>query len=342
MQDERIVYPETKESPYIEVPVEWNLKINKVASDTVPDVKVTQAVDFAVLITNAEKLIRHNELDLARGLVYKALSLDSKHPSAIRLAEKLLNPIQDIQKILTIRQNLCKVDYSFESVYSLAEIYYRLSDDQNAKKYYLEACTLVVDQLTSEKETLFEIYKNLGNIFTREADFDAAEEYYHRAFDIHPNSDALLVNLGTLELQQNEYNEAIDRFRKAIQINKRNDKAWVGLALVHNQMGDRSLALANIENAIECNPKNRTAVQVYANWAFQDGKYVHAIEVLQNYLSLHEVDEEISLVLIQFLSQMNRFDLAHFEIERVLLWNPKSERLSQLEKELRNLAREMK
>jgi len=318
MQYERLDSP-----PVIEMPTEHSHQ--KTSRST--------SIDFVVLLTNAEKLIQHREKDLARGLIYKALAMDSQHPSALRLAERILHPVEDLEKILKIRESLYQTDYCFETIASLAECLYKLNQDSLAKEKYREAITLPASSI----EKVFEVYKNLGNILTKEGDYDGAEEYYHRAFALNPNSDVLLVNLGTLELQQNEYNEALERFRKAIQLNKKNDKAWVGLALVHNQMGDRALAIANIENAIDLNPSNRTAVHIYSNWLAQEGKYLQATEILQNYISECECDEDLSLVLVQVFCQINRFDLAALEAERVLLWNPQSEKMQQIEKELRKM-----
>lgn len=288
------------------------------------------SADLASLIANAEKLIHHSEKELAKALIYKALSIDSKNLAALNLAQKVLNPVQDLSSILKIRKVICEVNYCFESIYQLADVYYRLGDDQNAKEKYLEALGLILD----ENQNVFEIYKNLGNILTREGDYEGAEEYYHRAYTLNPDSDSLLVNLGTLEFQLKEYNEALERFRRAIEINRQNEKAWVGLALVHHQMGDHDLAMANLENAIDLNPRNRTAVHIYANWCHQNGRYLQAADVVQKYLASVEQDEEMSLVLIQLLCQINRFDVARFEMEKVLLWNPGNEKFRNIEKDL--------
>jgi tetratricopeptide (TPR) repeat protein len=294
--------------------------------------------EFATLVANAETLVRHNEKELAKALIYKALAIQPQNPTAIRLAAKVLHPVTDLTGLAVIHENLCLIDYGFESVADLAGIYYRQGDDKKAMEKYMECLGLV----TSDSPQLFDVYKNIGNILTREKDFEGAEEYYHRAFALNPDSDVLLVNLGTLELQQNEHNDAIDRFRQAIKINPRNDKAWVGLALVHNSLGDSALAFGNIEEALDINPANRTAVHVYSNWCSRDGKYVNAIEKLQVYLSGIELDEDMSLLLIHLLCQINRFDMARLEVERVLLWNPDSLKMAEIEKSILQMAEGMK
>jgi tetratricopeptide (TPR) repeat protein len=150
-----------------------------------------------------------------------------------------------------------------------------------------------------------------------------------------PQSDVLSVNLGTLEIQRGETNLALERFRSALSVNPKNDKAWVGLALVHNMMGDFVLAQANLENAIDCNPRNQTAVHLLASWSVRDSKYDFGIEALENYLSLVDFDQDMSMLLIHLFCLSGRLDLALFEIERFLLWQPDHKDMIDLEMKIR-------
>lgn len=118
-----------------------------------------------------------------------------------------------------------------------------------------------------DSKTLFNVYKNMGNIYVKDKDFDAAEEFYCKAFALNPHSDALLVNFGILEIRREKMNEARERFRQALEVNKSSDKAWVGLSLIHRAFGDFELAWANAAYALEINPKNETAAQLLLEWA---------------------------------------------------------------------------
>jgi Flp pilus assembly protein TadD len=177
----------------------------------------------------------------------------------------------------------------------------------------------------------------MGNIYVRQGDFDAAEEFYNKAYTLNSGSDVLLVNFGTLEVQRNDFNKSLYCFRKAVELNDKNDKAWVGLAMVHNQLGDCELAWANIERAIDTNINNRTAVHLAANWGVRDGKISSAIESLQNYLGAVEQDEEMSMVLINLFCMLGHYDEALLEIERVLLWNPSQIEVRQVKKQIKQL-----
>lgn len=284
---------------------------------------------IAELLANASLLMRHQEKELGFALVRQALSLKSDHPEAIRMLAQIHFQNGHFSQAERAYVQLLKLDYGFSTLVNLADCLYRQGRDSEALERYDQALSTLTGDLVNEAQ-LFEIYKNMGNIYCRLADFQGAEENYFRALSLRPQSDILLVNLGTLDFQRAETSGALQKFRQAIEINPKNDKAWVGLALVHDQMGDSVLAVANIENAVDLNPKNRTAVHILANWAVREQRLSIAIETLQSYLAGVEQDEEMSLVLIHIFCLNQNFELAKLEIERVLLWNPKNVEVQQL------------
>lgn len=292
-----------------------------------------QGLSIAELLVNAETLLKFDEKDLARGLISRALAVDSKNAAALTKLSKNLVSANDYELKIKIQKEICKSELSFKTISDLAHLYYKAGEDKLALETYYDSLNAVVDEV----HELFEVYKNIGNILTREKDFDGAEENFNKAFSLNPDSDILAVNLGTLAVQQENFTLAIERYRNAVKLNPKNDKAWVGLALVHNQMGDLELAFANIERAIDLNAQNRTAVQLLVSWAVRDSKFQTAIEVVEEYLSSVDLDEEMSFVLVQLFCQMGQLDFALMEVERVLLWNPHCESAARLEQEIRKL-----
>lgn len=285
---------------------------------------------ISTLLLNADLLIKYGEKKLARYLIQQALNLNSKNPEALRRLIPCMSPFSEYEQIVKIYKTLLKIKYDFRTLADLGNCYYQKGDDVKALNAYRDALLT----LTYEEEGLFEVYKNMGNILVKERDYEAAEEFYNKAFTLRSNSDVLQINLGTLDLQKENHERALERFRKALEINPRNDKAWVGLALVHNLMGDHVLAQANLDNAIDINPFNKTAIQLASSWAVRDKKFDSAILHLETYLTQSEFDEEISLILIHLFCLSNRFDLAKIELNRLLLWNPKHQQALMLEKEI--------
>lgn len=286
----------------------------------------------ATLIANADLLIKHDEKVLASHLLRKCLYLDSHHPEALKRLATCLTKEADLPIKRKAIETLVQSDLCFENLAKLGHCFYQENQDRKAYDTYIEA----LGMLTNESAELFEVYKNLGNICLREADFDSALEFYNKAFTLNSRSDILQVNLGTLALQQQALEEAVTRFREALEINSRNDKAWVGLALVHNAMGDHVLARANLENALDANSTNRTAVHLAASWAVRDQDLAFAVEALEDFVSAVDCDEEMSLLLIHLFCLRNQLFEARLELERLLLWNPSNPKLLQIEQEILN------
>lgn len=293
-----------------------------------------RAQKSAQLVMNADLLCQHREKNLARVLLQEALNLDSKNSIAL---SKLLSLVpagdQHLQERMQLARALYAVAPTSEHAVQLAKLLYDQNDLDGALELYFQAAS----QISDENQTIFEIYKDIGNIYVRQKDFDGAEEYYHKAFALNPDSDTLHVNLGTLEIQRQDWGQARDRFRTALTLNAKSDRAWVGLALAHESLGDVDLAFANLINALDIHPENRTAVHLLAVWGQKYNRPEEAIEPLQHYLSGGDYDEEMSLALIELLCEKKDYRLARLELERVLCWHPERRELAELEARLMEL-----
>lgn len=326
LADEKINFDFTRESS-------GKVYFNSVEaiSDFEAEAPVTDAISpvnprLAAFLANAHILMNHREYSLALNLLRQACNLDSKNPRTLNLLASCLEQTGKDSEALFALKTLAKIERSFDNIFRYANSLYKLGRDQESLENYYDALTV----LREENQHLFELYKNMGNIFVRQSDFDGAEEYYHKAYTLNSQSDVLLVNLGTLEVQRSDFDKSLYCFRKAVQINPKNDKAWVGLAMVHNHFGDIDLAWANIEAAVDINPQNRTAVHLAANWGLRDSKVSKAIDYLQVYLGAVDQDEDMSLVLINLLCSCGQLETAILEIERVLLWNPMQKEVHEL------------
>lgn len=284
------------------------------------------------LMTNAILLKESGEDDLAKALFREALNLDSRSQVALK---NLFEMIPTTAETLEEREKIALARYEqsadIESILALAKIRSEQSKSEEAQDLYFEAAACESDR----PELFFEIYKDIGNLFVRSGDYEGAEEYYFKAHAINGESDILQVNLGTLEVQRDDWGQARERFGQAILFNNKNDKAWVGVAMAHYNLGEYDLANASLTNALDFNPWNRTAVHLLASWSLKTGKHEPAIHALQNFLSKVDHDAEMSLALIHLFCETKQYDLALFEVERTLLWDPFQNEVLEIEKALR-------
>lgn len=276
------------------------------------------SIDVATLLINARLLVKNGEPGLALNLLRTASNRDSKNPVVLKALADVLEMTGRSEEALRVRTAFAKVSSGFEATFAFAQALYRAGRDEDALSAYYETLSHVVD----ENPSVFEIHKNMGNIFVRRGDFEAAEEAYNKAHAMNARSDALMVNFGTLEVQRNDLGRALECFRQAVAINSSNDRAWTGLAMAHDAFSDFELAWGDLERALDLNPRNRTAVVLAAMWAQRDCTPQRAIVHLQDYLSQGEGDDEISLALVNLLCAAGRVDLAILETSRVLAWSP--------------------
>jgi tetratricopeptide (TPR) repeat protein len=263
-------------------------------------------------------LIRNQKVRAAEKLLREVLLQEPYFTmAAYALSEcARLTAKKDEQK--KILEAILKIDDREIYRYALAKVYYELGQDDRSLKNYLQALSLLPDNTLE----YFEALKNVGNIYVRGHDFEAAEEYYNRAFRINPDSSSLLVNLGTLSIQKNQFNDAILFFREAIYKDLKCDQAWVGLALVHHELSDIELSWANLKSALDINALNTTAIQLALSWVTKDNKWEQTIEFASQYLEKNGEDALISLALAQLWYLRGKLDFARMEVERASAIDP--------------------
>lgn len=277
----------------------------------------TRALEL--LLKNADILMRNFEYRLATHILRSVLVHHPGHVEALMKMGICLRACGRHDESLKCFKAVAKQSGSVEAKVFIAEAYYLMELDDMAIAAYRDVLRGVIKDGT----ILFDVYKNIGNIHVRQSDFEAAEEFYDKAYNLNPESDVLMVNYGTLEIQRDRLAEAVDRFRRSVEINSENDRGWVGLALVHRQMGDIELAWANLERALDINPNNRTALRLTVDWGVADHRFGATVRCLQEYISgAGGEDAEMCFMLAKIFAQTGRLSEARIELERVLALDP--------------------
>lgn len=286
---------------------------------------------IGLFLKNAAVLLKAKETRLAYNILRNVLMRQPENAAALQMMGSALKNENRYEEALKCFRAHAKIVKSPHALAQVAEVLYLCERDEAALASYRD----VLKNVIADADLLFDAYKNIGNIHTRAGDFDAAEEYYDKAYTLRPTSDILLVNYGTLEIQRGAWNEAVTRFRSAVELNAQSDRAWVGLAMVHHSMGDFELAKANLRCALDINSANRTALKLAVDWAQADHDFAPAIGFLQTYLgSKGGEDAEISFLLARTFVQAGLFREARIEIERVLALDPAFESADSLARAL--------
>ncbi len=284
-------------------------------------------------ISNARLLSKNGEYDLALNLLRQAFNIQTHEVIFKEMCSTLISK-KSWNEARQIGAKWHQMYPDFESSFVKAQVEYELGLDDQSLQSYFECLSYVAD----EKVELFDIFKNIGNIYVRKGDFESAEEFYNKAYSFNNHSDILYVNYGILEMQRGDLNKAKDRFRTALHVNARNDKAWTSLAMVHFEFGDEDLGAANIKKALDLNPTNKTAISFCYQKMNQKKHSEFMIEAMQKCLGIGEFDEEVSCMLVQKLHEMGQVQLAILECSRLLLWNPLKEEYFELMNQLERAA----
>ena len=237
--------------------------------------------------------------------------------------------IKDFSGVIKTQQEIVRQRGSVADQMELMRSFYLANKKNEALDIGLQ---LQQQSLTAEQD--FNLSCLLAKIYLEENDFEGVAEVVSKS-QYSEENDFLLWAQGVVYLNSDQKERALDYFRRAVQLNARNDQAWVSLGLMHKDMGDDDLFLANIEKAIDLNPYNVSALKLFSQCISKNKeKTVSAFEKVQFYLSEYCFDEEISVCHAEMLCQLKKWDLAHLEVDKLILHQPEKEGLRNIKKSM--------
>ncbi len=200
----------------------------------------------------------------------------------------------------------------------------------------LEILHQIVDQTAEPSWMLYTVYKNMGSLYMRCKDFEAAEEYYNRAYSMNANDLNLELCYGYLFLHSKRLDEAKNRFAKLVEKDADFVEASIGLALVHAAVGEYDLSCANLSNVLEKNPSHKLALYLHFNWSQLGAASPPTIELINAFLKENPQDEEALTLKVGWYIQQQNYKKA-FESLPILKKNFRgdSRHIAQLEQYLR-------
>lgn len=231
-------------------------------------------------------------------------------------------------------RKLVACDDSTANQYLLAKAYLRSGCDKEA----LNICHSILDNAQDTDATIFLAFKMMGSIYQRAGDFDAAEEYYHRAFAISPFDLDIQISCGYLYLQSKHVDKAREKFSDILLMNGMVIEARIGLALIHSFLGEYDMACANLAAVLDINPGHQLALSLYSQWSSSCKEGSYPLTYLEAYLKENPNDDSALTLMLSWLVQNQRFEKAT-ELIPMLKKNYKGnpKHLAEVEKCLRNI-----
>lgn len=231
-------------------------------------------------------------------------------------------------------RKLVEVEPSIENQFLLANALTSADQEREA----LEVLHHIVDQVTEPSWLLYTVYKNIGSLYLRCKDFEAAEEYYHRAYAMNKEDLNLDLCYGYLFLHSRRLDEAKQKFADILLKDADFTEASIGLALVHAAVGEYDLSCANLTSVLDKNPNHKLALYLHFNWSQQSSETVTStIDLINNFLKENPQDEEALTLRVGWYIKQQNYKRA-YEALPVLKKNYKGDNkhIAQLEQYLRD------
>lgn len=127
---------------------------------------------------------------------------------------------------------------------NLAMAYLESGDKETALNHLIEVLRLDPNNVWG--------YVLLGNIYSKyEQDYDKAEKWYRKAFELNPKDAVLLTNYGALMTRRGDHEQAVEFFERAIEANKTFPNAYFALASLDEQDGKTERALSDLDRLFD-------------------------------------------------------------------------------------------
>jgi tetratricopeptide (TPR) repeat protein len=204
-------------------------------------------------------------------------------------------------------RKLVDCDDCADNQYLLASALVKSGNEREA----LDVLHQIVDESTEASWLLFTVYKTIGNLYLRAKDFEAAEEYFNRAFAINSEDLNLLLSYGYLFLHLGQLDQAKLRFADITCRDKDFAEAYIGLALVHSSVGEFDLACANLAHVLDRQENNKMALFLHYNWSDKAENPDVTLDYIDNYLKTNPQDEQALTLKISWYIKKQNFRKAY-------------------------------
>ena len=196
----------------------------------------------------AEIFEKEGKFDVAAEEYLRALEQnknDTNIKYKIAFSLNNINKKDDAQKLLN--EILKDTPDCLEASLLLVDIMYE-------KEMFREAVSVCYEALKYKTDN-YELYYNLGMLFTRLNDFQTAKDYYLKAAEINSLLHMPKYNLGQISMIQDELDEAEQYFLDCINNECEEDGSYYYLAYIQMLKGDKQKAIEYLNIAVQENEK---------------------------------------------------------------------------------------
>jgi tetratricopeptide (TPR) repeat protein len=140
------------------------------------------------------------------------------------------------------------------------DVLFRRCYSNGTPEQVIVSCSAVIAKGLSNKQDLATAYKNRGNAYDDQGEYERALDDYGQAVAINPlDADAFNIR-GTTYAAVGRYERAIEDFGQAIKLNPRSSMAFGNRCFAKAVVGQLEQGLADCNEALRVKPKNSGAL----------------------------------------------------------------------------------
>jgi tetratricopeptide (TPR) repeat protein len=165
------------------------------------------------------------------------------------------------------------------------------------------ACTAVIQSGELSDEKRAKAYRNRGEAYYLDSDYDRSIVDITEAIRIDPNYADAYNRRGDLYSMKGDYDRATADYNEAIRINPKFSDAYVGRAQTYRKKSDFDHAFEDLGEAIHIDPNSDYAYEVRGLTNFYAGKYDAAVADFE-----HLADLDLDDVLLRYIARVHSGD----------------------------------
>jgi tetratricopeptide (TPR) repeat protein len=256
--------------------------------------------NFEIYLTKGTALGMLGDINGAKRMFDQALAVDNEERENILYTiTSILQNLNYYDHMIVYMHKLIELEPDFFShYYDLAYAYEKVSDMENAVKYY--------ELYLHEEPFSDSAWYNLGIIHNKLGNYSGALEAYEYSLAINPQNTFALFNKGNILSNEEKYEQAVEVYLEYLELEPESSEAMTYLGECYEKLGKFDRAKKYFQDAIELVPENPEPWFGLGVISFRQGAFSDAVMIFGKCTRLDEQNPEYYHMLARSLYASGR------------------------------------
>ena len=270
------------------------------------------------LLQTAIQEIQANKLDSAKSRLKEVLSVEERHPEALRILGVIAALQQEWSEALRLIDLVLEIDPENALAFS------NQGNILNELKRYEEALECYEKAIRYQPHYA-EAYSNQGNVLQALGRYEEALASYEKATEIEPTYSEAFSNMGNALQALGRYEDALAQYDEAIKIDVNCAQAFYGAAFIFNLRKQFDYALGCCNQVLKIDSHSVAAETLKGQIFFQVKDYENAITSYDAALLIDPQCTDAWISKGNIFSELKQFDQSQIAFNKALELAPNSD-----------------